>query len=550
MIGAGALIVDAYIGHTPRSATEVVVERCRGREQDRAGELAASRTSTARIEASLIGENVTIARTDAKPRRTASWSATRHRSASSDVRVLVTGAAGMLGQDVAAPPRRPPRGDGGRPGRRRHRHRGRPCVRRRGPARGGLPPRRLDRRGRRRGARGRRRQGQRRRGPGNVAAAAAEAGAARRLALHRLRLRRPRRPAVRRGRQPSPLGAYGRTKLAGERGRSPPTRGARVARTGVALRRRPAGTSSTRCAAWAPSATRWRSCDDQEGCPDLDPRPGARPRGPARTSRPACTTRPAAARSRGPASPRDLRGGRDRVPGAADHHRASSAGPRRGPPTRRSRSPGRGAPPAPLARRTARLHGDGGGMRLLVTGGCGFIGSQLRAPGCSRGARGRSSTSTSSPTPATSRTCADVDDDAALRLRPAATSPTRELVDDGDARASTRSSTSPPRATSTARILEPGRLHPDQRRRHPRAARGARARPASSASSRSRPTRCTARSRRGRSRETDPLEPVQPVLGQQGRRRLLVLAYRHTFGLDAVVTAARTTTARTSTPRS
>ena len=103
--------------------------------------------------------------------------------------------------------------------------------------------------------------------------------------------------------------------------------------------------------------------------------------------------------------------------------------------------------------------------------------------------------STSSPTPAGARTSQDLDERLELVVA--------DIVDarGGEARrstAATRSSTSPPRPTSTARSTAPGRVHPDRRLRDLRPARG-RPRGGHQATCRSRPTRSTARSRRARS---------------------------------------------------
>ena len=67
VIGAGALVEDAYIGPYSAISTGVVVRRA---EVEHSILLENSRVEDldARVEASLIGRDVTIARTDAKPR--------------------------------------------------------------------------------------------------------------------------------------------------------------------------------------------------------------------------------------------------------------------------------------------------------------------------------------------------------------------------------------------------------------------------------------------------------------------------------------------------
>ena len=85
----------------------------------------------------------------------------------------------------------------------------------------------------------------------------------------------------------APLGAYGRTKLAGEQRGGRRQRRARDRPHGMAVRRGRRATSSTRCCASAPSATRSRS----------SPTRSAARRGPA-TSRPRSWSSPSARRRR------------------------------------------------------------------------------------------------------------------------------------------------------------------------------------------------------------------------------------------------------------
>ena len=101
---------------------------------------------------------------------------------------------------------------------------------------------------------------------------------------------------LRRGRRASPLGAYGRTKLAGERAAlaaQPAGRPDRPHR--VALRRRPGRNFVDTMRRVGAERDEVTVVDDQEGCPtwtrDLAPALEA-----LLTSPPACTTRPAAAR--------------------------------------------------------------------------------------------------------------------------------------------------------------------------------------------------------------------------------------------------------------
>ena len=157
--------------------------------------------------------------------------------------------------------------------------------------------------------------------------------------------------------------------------------------------------------------------------------------------------------------------------------------------------------------------------RILVTGGCGFIGANFvrlaagdlsrrrdhqprrpdlrRQPRQPRGPRGR----------------------AALPVRPRRRRRPARWSSSCWPRGSTRSSTSPPRATSTARSTTPRRSS-GPTSSAPSACSTPPAPPASRGSSRSRPTRSTARSaRRPAVHRDDPAGAQQPVRRQQGRRR-------------------------------
>ena len=246
----------------------------------------------------------------------------------------------------------------------------------------------------------------------------------------------------------------------------------------------------------------------------------------------------------------DLRGGRPRLPRAADHdRRVRRAGAAAGV-LGAALGEGR-ARAAALARRPARVPRARivrlafAPMRVLVTGGAGFIGShfvrRLAAAGDEvvvldkltyAGNRGepRRASSTSS-TRATSP------------IRTAVAAAARGLRRDRQLRRRVARRPLDPR---------PGRVHPHRRPRHAGAAR-ARAPAPASGSSRSRPTRSTATSplgalpcTRGRSAAA-----VEPVLGVEGRRRPAGARLRaHVRRRRAASRAARTPTARTSTRRS
>ncbi len=174
-------------------------------------------------------------------------------------------------------------------------------------------------------------------------------------------------------------------------------------------------------------------------------------------------------------------------------------------------------------------------MKLLVAGGAGFIGSTYVRRHLARATpTTRSSSSTSSPTPAAARTSpAPIQERLALRRgrhrrsrgRRARRSP-----------AATRSSTSPPSRTSTARSPTPA---PSSRPTSsaPTCCSRPPATPAS-ATCRSPPTRSTARSSEGSFTETSPLDPSSPYSASKAGGDLIVSAFHHTYGADALITRA------------
>ena len=212
------------------------------------------------------------------------------------------------------------------------------------PARGRLPPGGLDRRGRGRGARGRGRARSTPTGPANVAARRRRGGRRAGAAVRRTTSSTGAKGApYTEDDAAAPLGAYGRTKFAGERAARALCPGTRVARTawlyGAAGRNfvdtmRRLGAERDEVSV----------VDDQEGSPTwtrdlgpalealLDQPPGVVPHRRRRVGH-----------LGGPGRGR-LRGGRPRLPGAAASPPPSWGAPPRAPRCRRSRSRVPGAP--------------------------------------------------------------------------------------------------------------------------------------------------------------------------------------------------------------
>ena len=186
---------------------------------------------------------------------------------------------------------------------------------------------------------------------------------------------------------------------------------------------------------------------------------------------------------------------------------------------------------------------------LLVTGGCGFIGSNFVRYILETDPDVTVVNFDASPTPATwptSPTSPTIRATASSR----ATSPTATPCAPPSSWASATSSTSRPKATSTAASRTPGRSSAPTCS----ARRSCSTPPASSASNascRCPPTRSTAASARPAcSPRTTPLAPNSPYAASKAAADLLVRSYVHTFGCRRSSRAARTTTGRTSSPRS
>ena len=174
-------------------------------------------------------------------------------------------------------------------------------------------------------------------------------------------------------------------------------------------------------------------------------------------------------------------------------------------------------------------------MKLLVAGGAGLHRLGLRPPPARRRTRTtRCGCSTSSPTRGGARTSRAPMTAGSSWSR--ATSPTprrsRAPIEGCDAIVNFAAESHVDRS-----IESPGRVHPDRRLRHLRPARGG-PRARASATSRSRPTRSTARSSEGSFTESSPLEPSSPYSASKAGGDLIVGAFHHTYGADALIVRA------------
>ena len=474
------------------------------------------------------------------------------------MRVLLTGAAGMLGRDVERAcelrghdgPRRSTRADlditdaaavdaaiaGVAPRRRRQ-------------------LRRLDRRRRRRGPTRTRRRGSTARRAGLVASRGRERRRQGRLPLDRLRLRRATSgsPYVESD-ITAPLSAYGRSQarrrdLGRDRQRAPFHRP-----LVVALRRRAGATSSRRCCAIGADQPEVIVVSDQVGCPTYTAHLAGLDRGAARGRR---LRRPSPRRRRLVLVVRvragDLRPGRARVPGDGRHHRHADAQGAAARATRCSAASATDAVRLPSWRqglaaylRRARDARGRRAMKLLVAGGAGFIGSGY--------VRHRLATH-----PDDTVRVFDKLTYAGRPREPGGPAEDRvELVEgdiaDRDAVAGRDRGLRRGRQLRRRVARRPldrvaGRVHHDRRLRRLRPARGgARRRHPPPPDLDRRGLRLD---RVGLVHRESPLDPSSPYSASKAGGDLIVSAFHHTYGADAlIVPRARTTTGPTSIPRS
>ena len=445
------------------------------------------------------------------------------------MRLLVTGAAGMLGRDVVAAAESAGHDvDRARPPRPRHRRRRRrPRRRRRRPPRRGRQLRRVDRRRRRRGRGGGRdaHQWRRRRKSGGRRSVP-------RPRVLRLCLRRHRHRAVHRGPTPRvPRTAYGRSKLAGEHAVAEHGEHA-IVRTAWIFGPHGKNFVATMLKL-AEDRDEVNVVADQIGCPTFTGHLA-----PALVQiaeqRLAGILHVAGG---GQCSWQELAQAafEEAGTGTTANPVTTAEFPRPAPrpavvrpalhPARRARAP-------VLAPRPDRLLELGGpAMKLLVCGGAGFIGSNFVRQRITE--HGDEVVVLDKLTYAgREENLADVKDSAGLRLHPrrASRTPTPSAR---RWRTATRSSTSPPRRTSTARSPSPTRSSPPTPRAPTSCSRPP-ARPAS-ATSRSRPTRSTARSTTGSFTEESPLAPSSPYSATKAGADLLVWSYFHTYGLPTLI---------------
>ena len=268
IIGAGARLRDCYVGPVHGDRRGLRDRERRGRALDPARRAPRCAGSTAGWSPRCSARTSTSAATAASRARTASWSGTTARSGSPDAdpghRCRRDARARRR---CAAPPARATSVVGAGAGRARRDRRAARCdaVVAAG-ARRGRQLRGVDERRRRRGRGGRGARDQRQRAPGNVAARGAR-GQRSSTSPPTTCSTAPRRDPTSSTTRPAPIGAYGRTKLAGEREVAAAGGRARDRADGLALRHRAARTSSTRCCGSAAERDEVSVVTDQIGCP-------------------------------------------------------------------------------------------------------------------------------------------------------------------------------------------------------------------------------------------------------------------------------------------